>query len=102
MAASIHHFFQCNLPPPFPPSLPPLFLSYQHMAGPNIILTDFPGTSNGDISNGCKGEAAGGKKQDVIIIKLGGSSITDKTGFEVGREEGRKEGREVYKGGGGG
>eukprot|EP00624_Nannochloropsis_granulata_P007082 evm.model.NODE_6193_length_2685_cov_30.845438.1 len=52
------------------------------MAGPNIILTDFPGTSNGDISNGCKGEAAGGKKQDVIIIKLGGSSITDKTGFE--------------------
>ncbi|KAM3568679.1 hypothetical protein VYU27_009201, partial [Nannochloropsis oceanica] len=58
------------------------------MAGPNIVHTDLTGTSNGDISNGCKEKVVGGKKQDVVIIKLGGSSITDKTGFEALKTEG--------------
>jgi len=83
-----------SLPPSSPPSLLPSLPSRQQtkeaMAGPNV-LTDFTGAGNG--SSGSSSSTGEKKQQDVIIIKLGGSSITDKTGFEVGREGGREEGR---------
>ena len=86
--------FHSTSPPSLSPSLPPSFPSRQQtkeaMAGPNV-LTDFTGAGNG--SSGSSSSTGEKKQQDVIIIKLGGSSITDKTGFEVGREGGREEGR---------
>jgi hypothetical protein len=57
------------------------------MAGPSIHPNLVNASNKDAINSECNGHGEDAK-QKVVIIKLGGSSITDKTGFEVRREGG--------------